>query len=115
MEKFRYINTENKKITAANGVSYMYREVGEKTGAPIIGFNHLSANLDNWDPMIIDGLAKDHWVITFDYQGVGGTTGKVPDSIQGMAADALAFINALELTQVNLLGFSMGGVWLHKN
>ncbi|WP_125764018.1 alpha/beta fold hydrolase [Companilactobacillus hulinensis] len=110
MEEFHYINAENKLITADNGVSYLYRELGKRTGIPIIGFNHLSANLDNWDPVIIDGVAKEHWIITFDYQGVGGSTGKVQDTIQGMAKDALNFIKALGFTKVNILGFSMGGM-----
>lgn len=110
MEEFHYIEAENKIITASNGVSYVYRELGKKEGTPIIGFNHLSANLDNWDPVIIDGLAKNHWVITFDYQGVGGSNGTVQDSIQEMAKDSFNFIRAMKLTKVNILGFSMGGM-----
>ncbi|CAJ1182993.1 alpha/beta fold hydrolase [Companilactobacillus nantensis] len=110
MTEMHYIKAENKRILASNSVEYVYRELGEKNGVPIIALNHLSANLDNWDPVIIDGLAKDHWIITFDYQGVGGSTGNVPDTIQGMAEDTVNFINALGFSRVNILGFSMGGM-----
>ncbi|AKP67207.1 alpha/beta fold hydrolase [Companilactobacillus ginsenosidimutans] len=110
MDNSHYITATNKKVTADNGITYVYREVGVKTGTPIVGLNHLSANLDNWDPTIIDGLAKDHWVITFDYRGVGSSTGKASNSIQAMAEDTINFIHALKLTKVDLLGFSMGGM-----
>jgi len=110
MTEFHYIEAKNKNITSSNGVTYAYRELGEKKGVPIIALNHLSANLDNWDPVIIDNLAQNHWIITFDYQGVGGSTGTVSGSIQEMAKDTINFIETLGLTKVNLLGFSMGGM-----
>jgi len=110
MAEMHYIKAENKRILATNGVEYAYRELGEKTGVPIVALNHLSANLDNWDPVIIDGLAKNHWIFTFGYEGVGGSTGSVPDTIQGMAKDTANFIETLGLKKVDILGFSMGGM-----
>jgi len=110
MRSFDYTKVPTQKITGANGITYAYRDLGNPVGTPLVTLTHLSANLDNWDPEVIDGLAQHQRVITFDYQGVGSSTGKVPTSIQGMAKDAWQFIAALKLTKVNLLGFSMGGM-----
>ena len=95
---------------SAGGVNFAYRELGPKTGVPVIFLTHLAAVLDNWDPRVADGIAARHHVITFDNRGVGATTGTTPDTIQAMAADAVTFIRALGLNQVDLLGFSMGGM-----
>jgi pimeloyl-ACP methyl ester carboxylesterase len=76
----------------------------------VIFLTHLAANLDNWDPRVVDGIAANNRVITFDNRGVGASTGKVPDTIEAMASDAVTFIRALGLEQVDLLGFSMGGM-----
>lgn len=105
-----YIDVPTKTIRTADGNTVAYRETGIQTGTPIIALNHLSGNLDNWDPAVIDGLAQNHWIITFDYLGVGASSGHVSSTIQGMAAETLAFIQALQLTKVDLLGFSMGGM-----
>lgn len=105
-----YIHALNKSIRAANGITYVYRELGEKIGIPIVFFTHLSANLDNWDPRIIDGIAKQHWVITFDNKGVGLSSGQVPGTIKEMAEDAIAFIKALGFKQIDILSFSIGGM-----
>jgi pimeloyl-ACP methyl ester carboxylesterase len=69
---------------------------------------HFRGNLDNWDPALIDALAPARRVITFDNAGVGGSAGTTPDTVEQMARDAIAFIAALELSQVDLLGFSIG-------
>jgi pimeloyl-ACP methyl ester carboxylesterase len=95
---------------SAGGVDFAYRELGPKTGVPVVFLTHLAAVLDNWDPRVVDGIATKHRVITFDNRGVGASTGSTPDTIQAMAKDAVAFIRALGFTQVDLLGFSMGGM-----
>ena len=77
---------------------------------PVIFFVHLAATLDNWDPRIIDPVARDHHVITFDNRGVGASTGKVPDSIEAMADDAVTFIEALGFDKVDIFSFSLGGM-----
>lgn len=110
VESETYIHAPNQSIRAANGISYVYRELGKKTGVPIVFFTHLSANLDNWDPRIIDGIAKQHWVITFDNKGVGLSSGQVPSTIKEMAEDALAFIKALGFKRIDILSLSMGGM-----
>ena len=109
-ESVTYVHAPNKSIRAANGITYAYRELGEKTGIPIVFFTHLSANLDNWDPRIIDGIAKQHWVITFDNKGVGLSSGQVPGTIKEMAEDAIAFIKALGFRKIDILSLSMGGM-----
>lgn len=110
LESETYIHAPNKSIRTANGITYVYRELGEKIGIPIVFFTHLSANLDNWDPRIIDGIAKQHWVITFDNTGVGLSSGQVPSTIKEMAEDAIDFIKALGFKQIDILSFSMGGM-----
>ena len=98
------------RTVSAGGVSFAYRELGPTTGVPVVFLTHLAAVLDNWDPRVVDGIAAQHRVITFDNRGVGASTGKTPDTIQAMATDAVMFIRALGLERVDLLGFSMGGM-----
>jgi pimeloyl-ACP methyl ester carboxylesterase len=104
-----YKNASTRTVSAG-GVEFAYRELGPKTGVPLVLITHLAAVLDNWDPRVVDGLATKHRVIAFDNRGVGATTGTTPKTIQAMATDAVTFIRALGLTQVDLLGFSMGGM-----
>ena len=98
------------RTVSAGGVSYAYRELGPKGGIPVIFFVHLAATLDNWDPRIIDPIAKNHHVITFDNQGVGASTGQVPDSIEAMADNAYTFIKALGFDKIDIFSFSLGGM-----
>lgn len=96
------------------GTIFAYRELGPKTGVPVIFLTHLTAVLDNWDPRVVDGIATKRHAITFDNRGVGASEGKVPDTIEAMARDAIAFIRALGFTQVDLLGLSLGGFITQK-
>ena len=95
---------------SAGGVDFAYRELGPRGEVPVVLITHLAAVLDNWDPRVVDGIAARHHVIAFDNRGVGASTGKTPDTIEAMARDAIMFIRALGLEQVDLLGFSMGGM-----
>ena len=97
------------KTVDVDGVSFAYRELGQQGGIPLILLHHLTAVLDDWDPRIVDGLAGKHHVIAFDNRGVGASGGITPDNIADMAQDAIGFIDALGLTKVDLLGFSLGG------
>ncbi len=103
-----YAEAPARTITAG-GVTYAYRELGPKGGIPVVFFVHLAATLDNWDPRIVDPIAKGRHVITFDNRGVGASTGQVPDSIEAMADDAYTFITALGYDKVDLFTFSLGG------
>src|SRR4051812_550960 len=103
----QYLAARDEVITAANGIEYAYRQVGEGTPALVL-LQHFRGNLDNWDPELIDALAHDRRVVTFDNAGVRASTGTTPNTIAQMARDAIAFIDALELGPVDLLGFSIG-------
>ena len=104
-----YSDLANETVSAANGVDYSYRDTGGDDGAaPLVLLQHFRGNLDNWDPALIDALASTRRVVTFDNAGVGGSTGTTPDTIEQMARDAIAFLAAMELSQADLLGFSIG-------
>jgi pimeloyl-ACP methyl ester carboxylesterase len=104
-----YKNAPTRTVSTGR-VDFAYRELGPKAGVPVIFLVHLAGNLDNWDPRVVDGIAAKHRVITFDNRGVGDSTGKTPDTIEAMARDAVMFIRALGLDQVDVHGFSMGGM-----
>jgi pimeloyl-ACP methyl ester carboxylesterase len=97
------------KFVEANGIKIAYRSYGKEGDIPVIYFNHLTANLDNCDPRIMDAIAAHRQIISFDYRGVGASTGEQGTSIPDMAKDAIAFIHALGYKQVDIVAFSMGG------
>jgi len=102
-----YMSLSNQRVSAANGIDFAYRDTGQGP-VPLVLLQHFRGNLDNWDPALIDALAPTRRVVTFDNAGVGGSTGTTPDTIEQMARDAIAFIEAMSLGQVDLLGFSIG-------
>jgi pimeloyl-ACP methyl ester carboxylesterase len=105
-----YQDSATSTATGANGVTYSYRRMGRLNSArPLVLLQHFRGNLDNWDPALIDALAAEREVIAFDNVGVGATTGQVPASATQMAHGAIAFISALDLTRVDVLGYSLGG------
>jgi pimeloyl-ACP methyl ester carboxylesterase len=65
--------------------------------------------MDHWDPAVTDGFAQDRPVLLFDNAGVAGSSGKTPDTIEAMADYAAAFVGALDLSKIDVLGFSIGG------
>ena len=108
MSSVKWKNVSTRTIDV-DGVPFVYRELGPESGVPVIFLHHLMAVLDDWDPRIIDGIAAQRRVIAFDNRGVGASGGAVPHTIEEMGQDAIAFTRALGLTQVDLLGFSLGG------
>lgn len=104
-----YKNAPTRTITAG-GVTFAYRELGPRSGTPVVFITHLAAVLDNWDPRVVDGIAAKRRVIAFDNRGVGASTGSTPRTIRAMATDAVTFIRALGFEYVDLHGFSMGGM-----
>lgn len=99
------------QIVSAGGVDFAYRELGQhKGGTPVVLLVHLAAVLDNWDPRVVDGFAAKHHVVAFDNRGIGASTGAPANTIEQMADDAIAFIRAKGFKQVDLFGFSMGGM-----
>jgi len=104
----RYVDAPNLSISAA-GTTFAYRDIGPRTGVPLILLNHWGAVLDNFDPRIVDGLATKHRVIATNYRGIGASGGKAPVTVGEMARDAIALIRSLGFEKVDLLGFSLGG------
>jgi pimeloyl-ACP methyl ester carboxylesterase len=94
----------------AAGVRFAYRRFGKSGGAPLVFNIHFTGTMDHWDPAVTDGFARDREVILFDNAGVSSSSGAVPTSIEEMAAAAAAFIKALDLDKVDVLGFSLGGL-----
>ena len=90
--------------------TYAYRRFGGGTAPPLVFLQHFTGTLDNWDPGVTDALAQGREVILFESAGVGRSTGEVPETIQEMATHLLSFADALGLTEVDLLGFSLGGM-----
>jgi pimeloyl-ACP methyl ester carboxylesterase len=102
-----YAGVPTQRVAAANAIEYAYRSLGA-SDVPLVLLQHFRGNLDNWDPDLIDALAGHRRVVTFDNAGVAATTGRTPSTIEAMAHDAIAFIDALDLERVDLLGFSIG-------
>jgi pimeloyl-ACP methyl ester carboxylesterase len=102
-----YANTSTRRITAGNGIDYAYRDLGAGD-VPLVLLQHFRGNLDNWDPALVDALVEDRRVIAFDNVGVGATSGRTPSTVEAMARDAVAFLEAMTFERVDLLGFSLG-------
>jgi pimeloyl-ACP methyl ester carboxylesterase len=105
-----YSRTPTDVVRTANGIDFAYRRMGNRGGTSLILANYFAANLDDWDPLIVDGLAADRDVITFDYPGIGASTGATPTTVAELAVDCVGFLHASGLTTVDFLGFSLGGM-----
>lgn len=103
-----FVDAANLSIEVG-GTAFAYRDLGPRDGVPLILLNHWAAVLDNFDPRIVDGLASRHRIIATDYRGIGASGGTAPATVDEMAGDAIALIQALGFEQVDLLGFSLGG------
>jgi pimeloyl-ACP methyl ester carboxylesterase len=108
MMQMLFVNAANQSIMV-DGTAFVYRDLGPKSAVPLILLNHWGAILDDFDPRIVDGLARTRRVIAIDYRGVGGSGGTAPLTVAQMADDVISLIGALEFTSVDLLGFSLGG------
>jgi pimeloyl-ACP methyl ester carboxylesterase len=102
-----YTAASTQRVAAGNGIEYAYRDLGAGD-VPLVLLQHFRGNLDNWDPALVDALAADRRVVTFDNVGVGATTGRTPNTVEAMAHDAIAFLEAMNFQRVDLLGFSIG-------
>jgi pimeloyl-ACP methyl ester carboxylesterase len=110
MEEVPYTyETARTAFVNVNGVSIAYRSIGLTSAVPLLCLPHFTGTMDGWDPAVINGLSKERQVILFDNMGVGESAGTTPDTVTVMAADTLAFLAALGLRKVDLLGFSLGG------
>ena len=89
---------------------YAYRRFGKGSGLPLLLLQHFTGTLDNWDPAVTDPLASGREVILFESAGVGRSSGKVPETVAGMAMHALGFLDGLGIATCDVLGFSLGGM-----
>src|SRR6476646_11381801 len=96
------------RFVEANAIRFAYRRFGKANGVPLVFNQHYIGTMDYWDPAVTDGLARDREVILFDNAGVSSSSGEVPTTFGQMGANAIAFIKALGLNQVDVLGFSIG-------
>jgi pimeloyl-ACP methyl ester carboxylesterase len=97
------------QFVEANGVRFAYRRFGKPNGVPLVFNQHFTGTLDHWDPAVTDGLATEREVILFSDAGVSSSSGEVPTSVEQMGVNAVSFIKAMGLPQVDVLGFSIGG------
>src|SRR5258708_14355284 len=97
------------RLVEANGIRYAYRRFGAESGIPLLFLQHFRGGLDNWDPLVTDGLGQGRPVLLFNNAGVGSSSGETPNTIDAMGDHLAAFVNALGLPQVDVLGFSIGG------
>jgi len=102
-------HTAPTQFVEANGIRFAYRRFGKSGGVPLVFNQHFTGTMDHWDPAVTDGLAKQREVILFNNAGVSSSSGAVPNTFEEMGANAMAFIKALRLTKVDVLGFSIGG------
>ena len=98
------------QFVETNGIRFAYRRFGKPDGVPLVFNQHFTGTMDHWDPAVTDGLATEREVILFNNAGISSTSGEVPASVEKMAANAAAFIKALGLAKVDVLGFSLGGL-----
>jgi pimeloyl-ACP methyl ester carboxylesterase len=98
------------QFVSANGIRFAYRRFGKAGGVPLVFNMHYLGTMDYWDPAVTDGLARDREVILFNNAGVSSSSGEVPTTFEQMGANAVAFIGALRLNKVDMLGFSIGGM-----
>ena len=89
---------------------FTYRRLGPRGGVPLVLVQRFRGTIDWWDPEFLDYLADERDVILFDNVGIGYTTGEPRDSVIEFAYGAIEFIDALGLAEVDLLGWSLGGI-----
>ena len=97
------------QFVEANGIRFAYRRFGKPGGVPLVFNQHFTGTMDHWDPAVTDGLANDREVILFNNAGVSSSSGEVPTTFEAMGGNAIAFVKALGLKKIDLLGFSIGG------
>jgi hypothetical protein len=101
-------NIPSKKVHVGD-IDIAYKMFGK--GDPILLINGYSQSMDNWDPILLERLAFNHTVIIFDNRGIGNTTsGEKGFSIVQFANDTAGLLDALEIKQIDVLGYSMGGI-----
>jgi pimeloyl-ACP methyl ester carboxylesterase len=108
-EVLNYNITPNKYVTV-DGIKLAYRTIGSRSNMPpLVLFQHFTGTMDDWDQSLIEQLATSRTVVVFENAGIGASEGQPPDSVATMARYAEGFLDALQLTSIDALGFSLGG------
>ena len=97
-------------LLRAREVQFAYRRFGPRRGTPLVLFNYLAANMDDWEPKVTNGLGAEHDVVIFNYPGVGKSSSETPSTVAALAKHCAAFCRAMGLTQFDIVGFSLGGM-----
>jgi pimeloyl-ACP methyl ester carboxylesterase len=103
-------DTAPTRFVEAGGIRFAYRRFGRSDSSPLLLLNYFAANLDNWDPKVTNGLAADRDVILVDYPGIGGSSGETPSTVAALTKHCVEFCRALNLTRIDVAGFSLGGM-----
>lgn len=98
------------QFVEAEGIRFAYRRLGKAKGTPIVFIQYFNANMDGWDPAVVNGFAADHDVVLFDNAGVASSGGETPSTVSEMTQHCVAFCRALGFAKINVLGFSLGGM-----
>jgi pimeloyl-ACP methyl ester carboxylesterase len=98
------------RFVEADGIRFAYRRFGKSGELPLLFLQYFNANMDDWDPSVTNGFALDRDVILFDNAGIGSSGGETPSTILEMTRHVLVFCRALELKEIDALGFSLGGM-----
>lgn len=97
-------------VTGADGTRFHYRRCGEPGAVPLVLCMRLRGTVDHWDPQLLDALATEREIIVFDNRGTNTSGGIAATTIEGLADGGIEFLRALRLPQVDVLGWSLGGI-----
>jgi pimeloyl-ACP methyl ester carboxylesterase len=103
-------SAETRYVDGPEGERFAYRRFGRAGGPPLVMHLRLRGTIDHWDPALLDLLAAEREVIVFDNRGLNLSTGTPASTVEDMVEGSLAFIHALGLTEVDVLGWSLGGI-----
>ena len=103
-------HTAPTQFIEAAGIRFAYRRFGKTGGIPLLFNMHFTGTMDHWDPAVTDGFAKEREVILFNNAGIASSSGETPASIYEMAHFAEAFVDALGISKIDVLGLSLGGL-----
>lgn len=104
-----YQTAKTQYIAGGDG-TFAYRRLGQSEGTPLLCLIHFRGTMDKWDPLLINALAQARPVILVDYLGIGQSSGRVATSFAASAADLADFLARLAVREVDILGFSIGGL-----
>jgi pimeloyl-ACP methyl ester carboxylesterase len=102
--------TARKQLVQVGDVEFAYRRFGRRGSLPLLFLNYFAANMDNWDPKMTNAFAAEREVILLDNAGVGGSSGETPSTVAAMTTDCVEFCRALDLRNIDVVGFSLGGI-----